>query len=153
VLVAQGNLPEAVKAFRNGFGIRDRLAKSDPDNAGWQRDLSVSFIKIGDVLVAQGNLPKALKSYRDGHAIAGRLAKADLGKGNHLPSCQVRPRQRGAGSATCRCRSSRSVTLWLHRAICRRRCKRSSIMRTGSAALLLRTSSWRESIEPVRGHF
>jgi hypothetical protein len=44
----------------------DRLAKSDPGNAGWQRDLSVSYEKIGDVLVAQGNLPEALKSYAAG---------------------------------------------------------------------------------------
>jgi hypothetical protein len=39
VLVAQGNLPEALKTFRDGLAIADRLAKSDPGNAGWQRDL------------------------------------------------------------------------------------------------------------------
>jgi hypothetical protein len=52
----QGNLAEALKSFRDGLAIADRLAKSDPGNAGWQRDLSVSYNKIGDVLVAQGNL-------------------------------------------------------------------------------------------------
>ncbi|HZY59161.1 MAG TPA: hypothetical protein VFE56_05325 [Candidatus Binataceae bacterium] len=56
VLVAQGNLPEALKSFRDSHDIFDRLAKADPGNAGWQRDLSVSYNKIGDVLVAQGNL-------------------------------------------------------------------------------------------------
>ena len=30
-------------------------------NAGWQRDLSVSQDRIGDVLRAQGNLPAALE--------------------------------------------------------------------------------------------
>jgi hypothetical protein len=30
VLVAQGNLPEALKTFRDGLAIADRLAKSDP---------------------------------------------------------------------------------------------------------------------------
>ena len=50
-----------------------------PGNAGWQRDLSVSDNKVGDVLAAQGNLPEALKSFRDGHAIAERLAQADPG--------------------------------------------------------------------------
>ena len=79
VLVAQGNLPEALKSFRDGLAIADRLAKADPGNAGWQRDLSVSYNKIGDVLVAQGNLPEALKSFRDGLAIGDRLAKADPG--------------------------------------------------------------------------
>jgi tetratricopeptide (TPR) repeat protein len=79
IFQARGNLPEALKTYRDGLAIRDRLAKSDPGNAGWQRDLSVSYNKIGDVLVAQGNLPEALKSYRDGLAIADRLAKSDPG--------------------------------------------------------------------------
>jgi hypothetical protein len=66
-------------AFRDGLAIADRLAKADAGNAGWQRDLSVSYNKIGDVLKDQGNLPEALKSVRDGLAIADRLAKADAG--------------------------------------------------------------------------
>jgi tetratricopeptide (TPR) repeat protein len=76
VLVAQGNLPEALKSFRDGLAIMERLAKADPDNAGWHRDLSLFYNRVGSVLVAQGNLPEALKSFRDGLAIAERLAKA-----------------------------------------------------------------------------
>ncbi len=57
--------------------IAERLAKSDPDNAGWQRDLSVSFDRLGDVLVAQGNLPEALRAFPDGLAIRERLARSD----------------------------------------------------------------------------
>ena len=79
VLVAQGNLPEALKTYRDALAITDRLAKSDPGNAGWQRDLSVSYNKIGDVLVAQGNLPEALKPTATALAIADRLAKSDPG--------------------------------------------------------------------------
>jgi tetratricopeptide (TPR) repeat protein len=63
--------------FTAALAIAERLAKADPGNAGWQRDLSVSYNRIGDVLVAQGNLPEALKSYRDGQTIFERLAKAD----------------------------------------------------------------------------
>ena len=63
ILGLVGRTAEALKAFGDGLGIRDRLAKADPGNAGWQRDLSVSYDRIGDVLVAQGNLPEALKSY------------------------------------------------------------------------------------------
>src|SRR5579872_4044624 len=77
VLVAQGNLPEALKFFRDGLAIRDRLVRADPNNAAWQRDLSVSYDRVGDVLVAQGNLPEALKSFRDKLAIADRLARSD----------------------------------------------------------------------------
>ena len=79
VLVEQGNLPEALKAFNASLAIADQLAKADPGNAGWQRDLSVSQAKIGDVLVEQGNLPEALKAFNASLAIADRLAKADPG--------------------------------------------------------------------------
>jgi len=75
VLVAQGNLPEALKSYRDGLAIAERLA--DPTNVGWQRVLSIFYERIGDVLVAQGNLPEALKSFRDSLAIRERLAKAD----------------------------------------------------------------------------
>ena len=128
VLVAQGNLPEALKSYqaasRSATGwpkpipatpagsaisrcpttgsatcwwrraicrgaeilsrrlaISDRLAKSDPGNAGWQRDLSVSYNKVGDVQVAQGDLAGALKSYQDSLAIS-------------RPAGQIRSRQR-----------------------------------------------------------
>jgi len=76
--------------------IRERLARR-PRNAGWQRDLVVSYIKIGDVLVDQGNLPEAVKSFRDGLAIRERLAQAD-------PATP-------AGSAICRCLTRRSA-MW-----------------------------------------
>ena len=79
VLVAEGNLAEALKSFQEGLAIRERLAKIDPNNARWQRDLSVSYEKVGDTLVAQGNLAGALKSYQDGLEIADRLARADSG--------------------------------------------------------------------------
>ena len=79
IRMKRGNLPDALKSYRDSLAIRDRLAQADPGNAGWQRDLSVSYNKIGDGQVAQGNLPDALKSYRDGLAIIDRLAQADPG--------------------------------------------------------------------------
>jgi hypothetical protein len=45
VQVAQGNLPAALVSYQASLTIRDRLAKSDPGKAGWQRDLSVSYDK------------------------------------------------------------------------------------------------------------
>ena len=63
----------------SSLAIRDGLAKSDPGDAVWQRDLSVSHEKVGDVQLAQGDLAGALTSYRDSLAIADRLAKSDPG--------------------------------------------------------------------------
>jgi hypothetical protein len=40
VLVAQGKLDEALKAYRDSLAIRERLAAADPGNTQWQRDLS-----------------------------------------------------------------------------------------------------------------
>jgi tetratricopeptide (TPR) repeat protein len=79
IITTQRKLPEALKSYRDGLAIADRLAKADPGNLGLQRDVSLFYPRIGDVLVAQGNLPEATKSYRDGLAIADRLAKADPG--------------------------------------------------------------------------
>ena len=77
--VARGNLPGALSIYQEASSDAERLAKADPGNAGWQRDLSVSYEKVGDVLKDQGNLAEALKAYRDSLAIAERLAKADPG--------------------------------------------------------------------------
>ena len=49
----------------------------DPDNSEWQRDLSVSHDRIGNIERAQGNLAAALTSFQAGMAIAQKLAAAD----------------------------------------------------------------------------
>ena len=61
MLVAQGKLRGGAESYRDSLAIARRLAAADPGNAGWQRDLSVSYNKVGDVLVAQGNLREALQ--------------------------------------------------------------------------------------------
>jgi hypothetical protein len=45
---------EAAEAFRAGGDVAL--------SSGADRDLSVSYVRVGDVLVARGNLPEALKS-------------------------------------------------------------------------------------------
>jgi tetratricopeptide (TPR) repeat protein len=77
VLVAQGNLTEALKSYGDALAIMERLAKADPNNAGWQSNLSVYNAHVGGVLGAQGNFREALKSYRESLAILERLAKVD----------------------------------------------------------------------------
>jgi tetratricopeptide (TPR) repeat protein len=88
VQVAQGDLTAALKSYQDSLGIAERLAASDPGNAGWQRslgtaerlaasdpgnagwqrDVSVSYNKIGDVQVAQGDLTAALMASDPGNA-------------------------------------------------------------------------------------
>jgi hypothetical protein len=45
----QGDLAGALKSFRNSLTISERLAQSDPGNAEWQRDLSVSYNTVGQL--------------------------------------------------------------------------------------------------------
>ena len=78
----------------------ERLAQSDPSDAGWQRDLSVSYDKVGDVQVAQGDLAAAMQSYRDSLAIRQRLAQSDPGNAFGSVTCGlVREGRRRAGGA------------------------------------------------------
>src|SRR5205085_12527431 len=78
-LVEQGNLAEALTAYRDGLAIRVHLSETEPKNNEWHIALSASYQKVGSVLVAQGNLAEALTAYRDSLAIVERLAKADTG--------------------------------------------------------------------------
>jgi tetratricopeptide (TPR) repeat protein len=68
-----------LEAHRDSLTIAERLTKADPGNARWQRDLAVSYSKVGDVLEAQGKLDEALEVYREDLAITERLTKADPG--------------------------------------------------------------------------
>ena len=71
----RGNLPDALKSYRDGLAIRDRLAKADPGNAGWQRDLSVSYAKLGVAFRKAGRNTDALSELRDGQAIMARMTR------------------------------------------------------------------------------
>ena len=56
VLVVQGNLPEALKSYRAGLAITERLARADAGNADWQRDLIVSCVKISEAFPAEARV-------------------------------------------------------------------------------------------------
>jgi hypothetical protein len=56
--------------------VQDRAA-ADPGNTQWQRDLSVSHNRLGDVAVAAGDLAGARAAYQAGLDIRVRLAAAD----------------------------------------------------------------------------
>jgi phage tail protein X len=79
VRAAQGDLPGALEVYEEGQAIHFKLVAADPGNAAWQRDLAVSWSKLGEVRVAQGNLAGAVAAYKASQAIAERLAAADPG--------------------------------------------------------------------------
>ena len=63
LLRAQGDLDEALSAYREALAIRQFLATSQPSNIEWQRELGVSHAKVGDVRRVQGNLTEAFAAY------------------------------------------------------------------------------------------
>ncbi len=77
VNITIGNIGKAASALNRRLRVSADRAVSDPANAGWQRDLSVSHNQVGNVQVAQGDLAAALSSYQASLAIAERLAASD----------------------------------------------------------------------------
>ncbi|MCE5237626.1 TIR domain-containing protein, partial [bacterium] len=75
----RGQLSAAREPGEQAVRTYERLAATDPGNAAWQRDLSVSHDRIGDVRVAQGDLSGALEAYQHSLDIRERLAAADAG--------------------------------------------------------------------------
>jgi tetratricopeptide (TPR) repeat protein len=76
--LAQGDLAAAGAAAEQGRQILDLLAQDQSDEQA-QRDLSVSWDRLGDVRRAQGDLPGALRAYDDARTIRANLAAADPG--------------------------------------------------------------------------
>ncbi len=52
----QANLVEALKSYRAGLVIAERLSSSDASNADWQRDLIVSCVKIAEAFPGEARL-------------------------------------------------------------------------------------------------
>jgi hypothetical protein len=75
VQTAQGNLPAALTSYQASLAIRDRLAKADPGNAGWQRDLALSLGRVAIVEAQQGARDGALSQFREGQDIIARLIR------------------------------------------------------------------------------
>lgn len=75
--LAAGDLSRSMASFRNGLEISERMVWDDPRNAEWQRELSVSHSRLGDVQRSQGDLAGALASFRKAMEISERLARQD----------------------------------------------------------------------------
>jgi hypothetical protein len=75
----QEDLVGALKSHQLSLAIIEPLAKSDQSNAQWQRDLGVTYERIGDVQLEQNDLAGTLKSFRSRLDIAVQLIKSDAG--------------------------------------------------------------------------
>ena len=73
------NPVEAMPLYQRGHAVLSKLSQQDPGNTQFQRYLSASHERIGDLQLRMGQTEAALKSYQDSLAIAQTLAKLDPG--------------------------------------------------------------------------
>ncbi|MEJ2851873.1 MULTISPECIES: CHAT domain-containing protein, partial [unclassified Saccharothrix] len=76
-LIALGLATATAQRLHNLHTIAVQRAVGNPDNAGYQRDLSISHDRLGDLAVARGDTNKAEQHYQTGLGIAQRLVTAD----------------------------------------------------------------------------
>ena len=76
-LLSAGNLPAATRQLEAIHQQVETRAAADPANTEWQRDLSVSHNRLGDVAAAAGDLTAARDHYQASLDIRVRLAAAD----------------------------------------------------------------------------
>jgi tetratricopeptide (TPR) repeat protein len=66
LLLAQGDAAEALKRFQQTLAICDRLARTDPHNVDWQRDVTIAHGRIGLALAQQGKVEEAREELKLG---------------------------------------------------------------------------------------
>ena len=87
MLVAQGQLAEALKDYRDSLAIRERLTAADRSNTEWQRDLAISYGKLATVYEKEQRMAEALAAFRkagDGMATLVAIAPGNAQWKNDL---------------------------------------------------------------------
>ena len=74
-MVAVGNGAEAERFFHAQLAIAERLAATDPTSAGFQRDLSVSHVRLGDLAAGTDHGEDAIGHFQASLDIWRRLAE------------------------------------------------------------------------------
>jgi serine/threonine protein kinase/Flp pilus assembly protein TadD len=73
----EGAVAAARRLYERSLEISQKLAATDPGDAWGQRDLSVSYVKLGDVQRQCGQTTEALGSYEKALEITQKLTAAD----------------------------------------------------------------------------
>jgi tetratricopeptide (TPR) repeat protein len=70
-------ITDALENYEEAHRLSKRLTEIDPTNTEWQRNLSESYYRFGNVAIAQGKLEEAASAYGESFAIAKKLAEAN----------------------------------------------------------------------------
>ena len=74
-MLAQGHADEALASLASSLEVAQRVAASDPSNAGWQRDVAISLTDWAALNTRKVSPAEALASYEAGRAIMERLRR------------------------------------------------------------------------------
>ena len=88
-LLALGYTSEAVERYEALLRLHEERASSEPDRADYQRDLSVSYERMGDLYRALGQGEKAREAYQSSLSIAERLASSEPDRADYQRDLSV----------------------------------------------------------------
>ena len=88
-LLSLGRIGQAMERHQEAFHLLKMRADAEPDWADYQRDLSVSHNKMGDLLRVLGQGEQARQHYDDDLAIAQRLANAEPDRADYQRDLSV----------------------------------------------------------------
>jgi len=84
-----GEGERAREAFLKSLAIRERLAQAEPARADYQRDLSVSYERMGDLYRGLGEGERAREVFLKSLAIRERLAQAEPARADYQRDLSV----------------------------------------------------------------
>ncbi len=87
--IALGDSKAAFRRYEALVAKHEQLASSEPDRADYQRDLSVSYIKMGDLYRALGEGDLAGEAYGKSLSIAERLASSEPDRADYQRDLSV----------------------------------------------------------------
>ncbi|MGH8887448.1 MAG: tetratricopeptide repeat protein [Egibacteraceae bacterium] len=87
---------KAISRYQELVECYEERADAEPDRADYQRDLSVSYNKLGDLMVAVGRGDEASRLYQQSLDIARRLADAEPDRADYQRDLSVSYNKLGA---------------------------------------------------------
>ena len=91
--VRVGDLTRARAASEESLATIRKLAATDPGNVLWQRDVSVSLEKVGDVRRAAGDRAGALSAYGESLDVTAQARGGRAGQCGHAARREREPQQ------------------------------------------------------------
>jgi hypothetical protein len=82
-LMVLGATDQAMARYKEGHAIMERLARAEPGRADYQRDLSVSYERMGELYRALGQGEAAQAAFQKALEIRERLARAEPGRADY----------------------------------------------------------------------